>query len=359
ARLHTARSRNDQIATDIRLYLRDELEQLHEMLTNLQRALVELADANSDVIMPGFTHLQHAQPILFAHHLLAYVEMLERDKGRLKDALKRMNVCPLGSGALAGSTFPVDRRFCAERLGFADITYNSIDAVSDRDFIIEILSALSLIMVHLSRFSEDIIFWKTQECDFIELGEAFCTGSSIMPQKKNPDVAELTRGKSGRVFGSLMALLTVMKGLPLSYNRDLQEDKESLFDALETVRLVLFAYVPMVRSIMVKRENMFKAASEPSLMATDLAEWLVKQGVPFRTAHKRVGRLVAWCEKHGIPLNELTLEQMQETVPEATAACLELFDPVKSVQARNIPGGTAPAQVEERLSFWKGHLAHS
>lgn len=357
ARVHTARSRNDQIATDIRLYLRDETDQIHTLIRDVQQALVEVADANTDAIMPGYTHLQHAQPVLFAHHLLAYVEMLERDAGRIQDAQKRFNVCPLGAGALAGSTFPVDRKTVAEELGFDDVMYNSMDAVSDRDFAIELLSTASTLMMHLSRLSEDIVFWKSQEADFIDLGDSFCTGSSIMPQKKNPDIAELTRGKTARVYGALTSILTLMKGLPLCYNRDMQEDKEQLFDALDTVKLILMTSAPMLRSITVNKEKMLKAASEPALMATDLAEWLVKQGMPFRTAHHRVGSLVAWSNEKGKPLNELTLDEMKETVPEAAEECLALFDPVASVAARDIVGATAPAQVQARLDHWKESFA--
>ncbi len=355
-RVHTGRSRNDQVATDIRLYLRDEIDTIKDLLTELQRALVQLAAANAEVIMPGFTHLQHAQPVLFAHHLLAYVEKLERDKGRLADARKRMNVCPLGAGALAGTTLPLDREATAKELGFDGPMRNSMDAVSDRDFALELAAALAIVMTHMSRFSEDIIFWKSQETAFIELGDAFCTGSSLMPQKKNPDVAELTRGKTGRVFGALTSLLTTMKGLPLCYNRDMQEDKEQLFDAIDTVKLILATYVPMVASITVDAEAMLTAASDPALMATDLAEWLVEQGVPFRTAHDRVGKFVAWCKDHGKALDAVTLDEMKETIPEADAACLGLFDPERSVAARDLAGGTAPKRVAACLASWEKEL---
>ncbi len=356
ARVHTARSRNDQVATDIRLYLRDEVSEITALIREMQAAIVELAAANDDAIMPGFTHLQHAQPVLFAHHLLAYVEMLDRDHGRFEDAKARFNKSPLGAGALAGSTFPVDRQAVADELSFDSVIPNSMDAVSDRDFAIELLSAMSITMMHLSRLSEDIIFWKSQEAGFIEIGDAFCTGSSIMPQKKNPDIAELTRGKTARVYGALTSLLTLMKGLPLCYNRDMQEDKEQLFDALDTLKLILKTNAPMIRSITVNKDAMLKAASEPALMATDLAEWLVKQGMPFRTAHHRVGSLVGWCNKHGKKLNQLSLDEMRETVPEAEDECLPLFDPVASVNARDIIGGTAPAQVKRQLKDWQKKL---
>jgi argininosuccinate lyase len=356
ARVHTARSRNDQVATDVRLYLRDEVTALLSHVRAMQSSLVQLADENDDAIMPGYTHLQHAQPVLFAHHLLAYVEKFDRDHGRLSDALKRMNQSPLGAGALAGSTFPIDREFTARELGFDGVMQNSMDAVSDRDFAVELLAAFSLIMIHISRLSEDIIFWKSQEASFVDIGDAFCTGSSIMPQKKNPDIAELSRGKTGRVFGALTSLLVLMKGLPLCYNRDMQEDKEQLFDALDTVTLVLMTFAPMVRSIVPDKKRMLKAASEPALMSTDLAEWLVKQGMPFRTAHHRVGSLVGWCDANGKALNAITLDEMQISVPEATQECLGLFDPVASVTARDILGATAPRQVRLQLDSWKSKL---
>ena len=278
ARVHTARSRNDQVALDIRLYLREEITQISAMIKDMQRALTGQADANDKVILPGFTHLQHAQPVLFAHHMLAYVEILQRDIGRLSDCRRRINVMPLGSGALAGTTLPINREFVREKLGFDAITANSMDAVADRDFAIELLSALSIFAMHISRLSEDIILWCSQEYNFIELADAFCTGSSLMPQKKNPDIAELSRGKTARVYGSLMALLTLCKGLPLTYNRDLQEDKEQIFDAIDTVKKILRVYPPMITSMALKPENMLKAASDPALMATDLAEKLVELG---------------------------------------------------------------------------------
>lgn len=356
ARLHSGRSRNDQVATDIRLYLRDEVEEIKTAIVNVQRSLVHVAANNTDTIMPGFTHLQHAQPIVLGHHLLAYAEMLQRDISRLEDARERMNALPLGSGAIAGSTLPLDREWVLKELGFSALCNNSIDGVSDRDFAIELVSHLSILMMHLSRLSEDIIFWMSQEAGWVELGDEFCTGSSLMPQKKNPDMCELTRGKTARVYGNLTALLTIMKGIPLAYNRDMQEDKEPLFDAIDTAKLVLSVYAPMIASMRVNKEHMYAAASDPTLMATDLAEWLVKQGVPFRDAHHRVGYLVAQSREAGVPLNKMSLEQMKKSVPEATEECLQLWTPEKSVALRDIVGGTAPNQVRSQLQTRWGHL---
>ena len=352
ARVHTARSRNDQVALDIRLYLREEITQISAMIRDMQRALAGQADANDKVIMPGFTHLQHAQPVLFAHHMLAYVEMLQRDIGRLSDCRKRINVMPLGSGALAGTTLPINREFVREKLGFDAITANSMDAVADRDFAIELLSALSIFAMHISRLSEDIILWCSQEYNFIELADAFCTGSSLMPQKKNPDIAELSRGKTARVYGALMALLTLCKGLPLTYNRDLQEDKEQIFDAIDTVKKILRVYPPMITTLSLKAENMLKAASDPALMATDLAEKLVELGVPFRNAHHRVGAFVKWCRENGKALNEVSLEEMRVSIPEATPDFLDLFAPESSVAKREVPGGTGFKTVRANIDLW-------
>ena len=356
ARLHTGRSRNDQIATDERLYLRQECSELDQLLSKMQKALLSVAEQNSAVIMPGFTHLQHAQPVLFAHHLLAYIEMFNRDRERIADARKRINRLPLGSGAIAGSTLPLDREFVAAELGFDTLLYNSMDAVSDRDYLVEFLSCLAICAMHISRLSEDIILWYSQEFAFIEIGDAFTTGSSLMPQKKNPDVAELARGKTGRVYGHLMALLTTLKGLPLTYNRDLQEDKEGLFDALDTVKHTLATFAAMLDTLKPVPSRMQEAASDSFLMATDLAEWLVRQGVPFRDAHHQVGRFVAACIARGQTLADASLEQMRECIPAATEECLQLWDAAHSVAARNLPGGTAPAQVQARLAFWKDKL---
>lgn len=306
--------------------------------------------------MPGFTHLQHAQPVYFAHHLLAYVEMLARDIERLQDARKRINRLPLGAGAIAGCTLPLDRDYVAEQLGFDGVLRNSMDAVADRDMLIEFLSCLSLIAMHLSRFAEDLILWFSQEFAFIELGDAFTTGSSLMPQKKNPDVAELTRGKTGRVFGHLMALLTTLKGLPLTYNRDLQEDKEGLFDAIDTVKLTLATVTAMLSTLKPRKERMAEAAADPSLEATDLAEWLVKQGLPFREAHRQVGAFVGYCTAAGMTLSEASLAQMRESIPMATEETLALFDAKASADARLLKGGTAGVRVREQIDFWLENL---
>jgi len=357
ARVHSGRSRNDQIALDLRLYLRDQAKEVIAMIRTFQKALVERAAADRDAIMPGFTHLQHAQVVLFAHHLLAYVEMLDRDAARLEDNLKRINVMPLGSGALAGSTLPLDREFVRRKLDFAAVTRNSMDAVADRDFAIEFVSDLAIFAMHVSRLSEDLILWSSQEFDFIELDDAFCTGSSLMPQKKNPDVCELTRGKTARVYGALTALLTLCKGLPLTYNRDLQEDKLAIFDALDTAKAILRVYPPMIASMQIKRQNMKRAASDPALMATDVAEKLVELGVPFRTAHHRVGSFVKYCKEKGVALNQVTLKEMQETIPEATEEFLRLFRPVQSVRKRALKGGTGFAPVSRELRFWQKRLA--
>ena len=357
ARVHSARSRNDQVALDIRLYLRDVVAEIAEMIKDFQRALVAQADQNGDAILPGFTHLQHAQPVLFGHHLLAYVEMFGRDVERLNDCAKRINVMPLGSGALAGSTLKINREMVCEKLKFSRVTRNSMDAVADRDFAIELTSVLSIFAMHVSRLSEDVILWCSQEFDFIELDDAFCTGSSLMPQKKNPDIAELSRGKTARVYGSLTALLTLCKGLPLTYNRDMQEDKEPLFDAIDTVQKILRLYPSMIATMKIKRENMLCAASDPALMATDLAEKLVELNVPFRNAHHRVGSFVKWCKDNNKALNETTLEEMQETIPEATEEFLTLFSPESSVAKREITGATGPKAVAEQIEFWKKELA--
>lgn len=359
AKVHTGRSRNDQVATDERLYLRAEADEIRELARGLQAALVGLAAKHTETILPGFTHLQHAQPVVFAHHLLAYVEMLERDRSRLADCRERLDWLPLGSGAIAGSTLSLDREFVAKELGFKGVLRNSMDAVADRDYILEFLSALAIIAMHTSRLAEDLILWSSQEFTFIELDDAFCTGSSLMPQKKNPDVAELTRGKTGRVYGHLMAMLTTMKGLPLTYNRDMQEDKQGLFDAIDTVKLILATLAPMMAGAKVNAKNMAAAAADPALMATDLAEWLVRQGVPFRDAHHMVGRFVGDCKKRGIGLDQATLKQMREAIPAAKPECLKMFDPRRSVEARTTTGGTAPSQVKKQVAFWQKALKHS
>ena len=357
ARVHSGRSRNDQVALDIRLYLRDEIDIIVAKIRDFQAALVDTASRYPKQIIPGFTHLQHAQVVLFAHHLLAYVEMLDRDAERLADCRKRIDVMPLGSGALAGSTLPLDREFVCQELNFSRVTRNSMDAVADRDFAIELAAALSIFAMHTSRLSEDLILWSSQEFDFIELDDAFCTGSSLMPQKKNPDVCELTRGKTARIYGSLTALLTLCKALPMTYNRDLQEDKVALFDAIDTAEQILAVYPPMISTMQIKPEKMRAAAADPALMATDIAEKLVELGVPFRTAHHRVGSFVKWCKENSRNLDETTLEEMQITIPEATEEFLGLFDPDMSAGKRNLTGGTGFNAVADQLKFWQEKLS--
>ena len=311
-RLHTARSRNDQVAVDLRMYLRDEVKEIIDGVYGLIEAVAQQAEANTDAILPGYTHLQRAQPVTFAHHLLAYAMMLMRDVSRLHDASERMNVCPLGSCALAGTTYETDRAFTAQKLGFDSYCLNSIDGVSDRDFCVEILSALSILMMHLSRFAEEVILWSSWEFKFVELDDAYTTGSSIMPQKKNPDMAELVRGKTGRVYGDLMGTLTMLKGLPLAYNKDMQEDKESIFDAVDTVKMCLGVFTPMIATMTALKDNMRAAAQKGFINATDLADYLVKKGMPFRTAYKIVGRLVAQCIAEGKVLETLPIDEYRK-----------------------------------------------
>jgi len=356
ARVHSGRSRNDQVALDLRLYLREECDRIVSGIRDFQKALVDKAAAEPDAIMPGFTHLQHAQVILFAHHLLAYVEMLQRDAERLADCRKRIDIMPLGSGALAGSTLPLDREFVRKELGFSRLTRNSLDGVADRDFALEFLAALAIFAMHVSRLSEDMILWCSQEFSFVELDDAFCTGSSLMPQKKNPDVCELTRGKTARIYGDLNALLTLCKGLPLAYNRDLQEDKVAIFDAVDTAKAILSVYPAMIGTMTIRRERMAAAAADPALMATDLAEKLVELGVPFRDAHRRVGSFVKFCREAGKALNEVTLDEMRQTIPEATPEFLTLFDPVASVRKRRLVGGTGFEPVAQQIEFWQKEL---
>ncbi len=362
AKLHTARSRTDQVALDVRLWLRDEITGLLAEIHELQRSLVGLGAANADVIIPGYTHLQRAQPVYFAHHLLAYVEMLERDCGRLEDAYDRVNVCPLGSGAIAGSTMPLDREFVAEQLGFVDaagtarVTQNSMDGVSDRDFMIEFCAAAALIAVHLSRLSEDVILWVSSEFGFIKIADAYTTGSSLMPQKKNPDVAELTRGKSGRVIGNLMALLTLLKGLPMTYNRDLQEDKERLFDTADTVRACVRLMGAMLSNTSVNATACAAAAADPLLLATDLADYLVKKGMPFRKAHHVVGAVVALAEKSGRALDRLSLADFQGVDKTFTADVTTVFDLKKAMARRKLTGAPGTAEVKKQLARWSKML---
>lgn len=357
-KLHTGRSRNDQVALDLRLYLKREIKAIQEQLRKLQAALVGQAEANLDVIMPGYTHLQRAQPILFAHHMLAYFEMLQRDYARLSDCYRRTDVLPLGAGALAGTTFPIKRERVAQILGFSQIAQNSLDAVSDRDFAIEFLAAASLIMVHLSRLGEEIVLWSSQEFSFVELSDSFSTGSSIMPQKKNPDVAELVRGKTGRVVGDLMGLLTVLKGIPLAYNKDLQEDKESIFDAVDTIHGCLGIMAPMLATMKVKPQVTRKAAGGFSL-ATDLADFLAKRGLPFRQAHEVIGKLVYYCLQERKELEELTGEELLSFSPLFDEEALALLSPESSVSLRDHLGGTAPNQVKAQLARAKSLIAQS
>ena len=347
-RLHTARSRNDQVALDIRLYLLTKVESIRNQLKELIQVLCNKAETYAQTVMPGYTHMQRAQPITFGHHLMAYAEMLLRDIDRLCDAEKRMRVSPLGSGALAGTTYPIDREMVAKALSLSGITHNSLDGVSDRDFAVEFAAALSLIMVHLSRFSEEIILWCSWEFKFIELDDAFSTGSSIMPQKKNPDIAELVRGKSGRVFGGLMTLLTMMKGLPLAYNKDMQEDKEAIFDAVDTVEMCLTAFTPMLDTMIVLPENMRHAAAAGFINATDCADYLVKKGLPFRDAYKATGTLVAYCIDHGKTLETLTLSEYRNVCEVFDEGVYEAISLETCVAGRNTPGGPAPECVRAR-----------
>ncbi|MBI5343830.1 MAG: argininosuccinate lyase [Deltaproteobacteria bacterium] len=355
-KLHTGRSRNDQVALDTRLYLKDELYEIINLLHGLKAAVADAAEKNLDVIMPGYTHLQRAQPVLFSHHLLAYYEMFKRDTGRLFDCLDRTDEMPLGSGALAGSPYRLGRRFAARLLGFSRVSANSMDAVSDRDFIIEFLGAASILMMHLSRLSEEIVIWSSREFGFIELSDAFSTGSSIMPQKKNPDVAELARGKTGRVYGSLVALLTVMKGLPLAYNKDMQEDKEPLFDAVDTVKAALKVFIPMLGAMQVKKDAMRKAAREGFLNATDAADYLVKKGVPFRKAHAIIGRAVACCIKKGVALEDLSPSEWRGFSTLISPGIKKAIAIERSLNSRKIEGGTAPSAVRKRLRAIKAEI---
>lgn len=357
AKLHAARSRNDQVATDTRLYCRDVIDEaLLPGITRLQRALVNQGRRNASVILPGYTHLQRAQPVLLAHHLLAYVDMLERDADRLRDCRKRLNICPLGSGALAGSTINLDREGVAAELEFDGVSRNSMDAVSDRDFIAELLFALALTGVHLSRLSEDLILWSSSEFSFVTLSDEHTTGSSLMPQKKNPDVAELTRGKAGRLIGNLMALLTVIKGLPMTYNRDLQEDKEPLFDSIDTMVLVLEVYAEMIDGMEVSAKVMARAAGDPMLLATDLADHLVRQGVPFRQAHECVGRLVAESVATGTPLDRLPQEVYDLVSNAFGEEARQVFDLQKALSARTNHGSPGFGPVEAELARWEDRL---
>ena len=356
-KLHTARSRNDQVALDLRMYLRSEIDEISVLVKQLLKAVVDQAEQNLGVIMPGYTHLQRAQPILFGHHLMAYAMMLLRDLDRLADCRKRMNVSPIGCCALAGTTYNTDRWMEAKALGFDDIARNSIDGVSDRDFCVELMSAISVLMMHLSRFSEEIILWASWEFKFVELSDAYTTGSSIMPQKKNPDMAELVRGKTGRVYGDLMALLTTLKGLPLAYNKDMQEDKEAVFDAVDTVKMCLKVFAPMVQTMTAKPENMKKAAQGGFINATDLADYLVKKGLPFRSAYKISGQIVAKCIADGQVLETLPLDVYQTFSPLFEGDLYQDIDLTTCVEKRVSQGGTSAASVKSQIAYVKERMA--
>lgn len=352
-RLHTGRSRNDQVALDLRMYLRDEIDEIAEDVENLKTAFLEISENNLDTIMPGYTHLQKAQPITLAHHMMAYFEMFKRDGERLIDCRKRLNVMPLGSGALAGTTYDLDRDFVADKLGFDSITQNSLDGVSDRDFVLELAFDLSTIMMHMSRLSEEIILWSSHEFSFIELDDAYSTGSSIMPQKKNPDVAELARGKAGRVFGDLMGLLTVMKGIPLAYNKDMQEDKEQIFDAVDTVRMCLPVFSNMISTMTVNKESMLQGAKGGFTNATDVADYLVKQGLPFRDAHAVVGRMVAYCIEKDTVIDALTIDEFLTFSELFKDDIYDAISLTTCVNQRKLTGGPATQTVKELINHYK------
>ena len=349
-KLHTARSRNDQVALDIRLYLRDEIGEIVSLIRGLKKSIVKKAKGNIDVIMPGYTHLQMAQPVLFSHHLLAYYDMFDRDEDRFLDMLKRVNVMPLGSAAMAGTNYPIDRKYVAKLLQFPAVTTNSMDAVGDRDFSIEFLSTSAILMMHLSRFSEELIIWSTSEFGFIELDDSFCTGSSIMPQKKNPDVPELVRGKTGRVYGNLMSLLTTMKSLPLAYNKDMQEDKEPLFDTIDTVKASLLIYSKMIGTIKLNRDRLGEAVFQGFMTATDMADYLVMKGLPFRDAHEVVGKVVSFCIKSHKLVSDLTFYELQKFSKSFKKDIFSFIKTEKSVDRKDVIGGTSKRQVLMRIA---------
>ena len=355
-RLHTGRSRNDQVALDMRLYTRDELTQTDELLKGLLKVILRIMKENTETYMPGFTHLQKAQPITVAHHFGAYFEMFSRDRGRIADIYKRMNYCPLGAGALAGTTYPLDREYTASLLGFTGATTNSIDSVSDRDYLIEFLSAMSTIMMHLSRFSEEIIIWNSNEYRFIELDDAYSTGSSIMPQKKNPDIAELVRGKTGRVYGALMSLLTTMKGLPLAYNKDMQEDKELTFDAIDTTKGCILLFTGMLDTMSFNREVMEKSAMAGFTNATDAADYLVNHGVPFRDAHGIIGQIVLYCIDKGISIDEMSLEELKAICPVFESDIYDAISLKTCVEKRLTKGAPSPAAMKEAIAKYDEYL---
>lgn len=355
-RLHTGRSRNDQVALDIRMYNKEQIIDIKKLLLELIKALNDIAEANINTIMPGYTHLQRAQPVTLAHHVLAYCEMFKRDIDRLDDTYRRTNVMPLGSGALAGTTYPLDRQYVCDALGFDSISLDSMDGVSDRDFCVELLSNLSMVMMHLSRFCEEIILWSSHEFKFVELDDAYSTGSSIMPQKKNPDMAELIRGKTGRVYGHLMGSLTMMKGLPLAYNKDMQEDKESVFDAVDTVKMCLPVFTNMIKTAVFNKDNMYNAAKGGFTNATDAADWLVKKGVPFRDAHAILGQLVLYCINNNTSLEDLSLDEFKAISPVFDESVYDAISVEKCVQARNIPGGPSPEYIKTLIEKNKEYL---
>ncbi|MED5471795.1 MAG: argininosuccinate lyase [Verrucomicrobiota bacterium] len=357
AKLHTARSRNDQVALDVRLYCRDSLKDIQENLRDMQRALVQCCKRFPESVIPGYTHLQRGQPVLFSHHLLAYVEMFERDLQRLKDSTQRINVMPLGSGALAGSTITLDREFIAEQLGFAEISQNSMDAVSDRDFVAEVLFCLALTGTHLSRLSEDIILWASAEFEFVTLSDEHTTGSSLMPQKKNPDIAELTRGKTGRLYGNLMSILTLMKGLPMTYNRDLQEDKEPLFDSIDTIQNALVIFSDMIDGMCINEDQTLEACTDPMLFATDIADYLVKKDVPFREAHHIVGELTAHAIEKNTPFPEIEIDKYKEFSDQFDESVFDLFDVKSALNARSATGAPSPKNVSTQISKWENKLS--
>ena len=348
-KLHTARSRNDQIALDLKLYLREIIREMNGCIFKFQKAIVDKARTHIDIIIPGYTHLQPAQPVLFSHYLLAYREMLERDRERFLDSLKRVNIMPLGSGAIAGTSFPVDREYVAELLGFSRVTQNSMDAVSDRDFVIEFLADCAILGMHLSRLSEDLILWSSREFGFIELPDEFCTGSSMMPQKKNPDVPELIRGKSGRLYGNLFSLLTTMKGLPLTYNRDMQEDKEALFDSIDTLISILGIYPAVISGMIVRKDVTAEAAARGYMWATDVADYLVKKGIPFRTAHEITGKMVAYCIENNKKIETLRISELKAFSNKFEKDLYRILTPQRGVNLRNIVGGTAREAVLKRI----------
>jgi len=357
AKLHTARSRNDQVSLDMRMYCKEELSHLISEVKNLQNSLVACCERFPDAVLPGYTHLQRGQPVLFAHHLLAYVEMLSRDTDRLEDAIKRVDVMPLGSGALAGSTIPLDRNFIAETLGFSKISQNSMDAVSDRDFVAEGLFCLAMIGLHLSRISEDIILWTSAEFNFITLGDQHTTGSSLMPQKKNPDIAELTRGKTGRLNGNLISIMTTLKGLPMTYNRDLQEDKEPLFDSIDTIQNAVAIFSEMIEAMNVNTERTLKACSDPFLFATDIADYLVLKGVPFRDAHEIVGKLTAHSIEKQTSFQEIKLDEYKSLSNKFDETVFELFDIKSALDSRAAIGAPSPKNVANQIAQWKKKLS--